>query len=266
MTGRCSDSIYREPLWHSLVRSALAVLYRALPVGLGSRVCRTAALLTGTLVLNAPSAVASEVSDALLALSRQHGFIVDGLEYLAPDEDLDQPPRGSPADQVGDLLHHYNFLLIAGRERPIEKVVIVGVKRRGHHLSHSAEAVALTRDGVHHRVEVAMVGPNGRIVSSSLIVDTGASSVVLPQSMIGMLGFKPEQLQTTLSQTASGRVPVKQAMLQSVSVGSHMAANIGVTFVEDDKLGELRLLGMSFLSRFRVTLDDQKNELILLSR
>ena len=155
--------------------------------------------------------------------------------------------------------------MIAGRDRPIEKVVIVGAKRKGH-ASHAADPVSLTRDGMHHRVEVALTGPNGRIVSSSLIVDTGASSVVLPQSMMEALGYKAEQLQTTLSQTASGTIPVKLGMLSSVSVGPHSVGNVGVTFVEDGKLGDLRLLGMSFLSRFRMTLDDQKNELILLSR
>jgi len=40
--------------------------------------------------------------------------------------------------------------------------------------------------------------------------------------------------------------------------------DVKVTFISDDRLGNTMLLGMSFLERFNVTIDDAHNALILL--
>lgn len=42
-----------------------------------------------------------------------------------------------------------------------------------------------------------------------------------------------------------------------------MVQDVTVTFLEDKRLKGARLLGMSFLQRFRMTIDDAKNRIIL---
>lgn len=222
-------------------------------------------LLAGTLAaMNVCPALASDLRHVLVGLSRQYGFSVEGIEHVSLEEQV-QEPHGSVQVQVGEVLRDYNYLLVAGPGRSIERVVIVGAKRYSP-ASVASAAVRMTRDGMHHRVEAVLVGPNGHLIPTSLIIDTGASNVVLPESMMEVLGYRPTEIRSTVSQTASGTVPVKLATLSSVSIGPNMERDVTVTFVQDKKLGDLRLLGMSFLSRFRVTIDDEKNELILLSR
>jgi aspartyl protease family protein len=99
-----------------------------------------------------------------------------------------------------------------------------------------------------------------------LLVDTGASTVVLPNSMMEELGFKPNELRDGESQTAAGSVNVKLGQLYSVQVGHAHLRDVAVGFIDDDKLGEQPLLGMSFLGRFRLTIDDENNRVMLLTR
>jgi aspartyl protease family protein len=49
-------------------------------------------------------------------------------------------------------------------------------------------------------------------------------------------------------------------------VGNVSANDIKVILIPDDRLGNTMLLGMSFLERFKVTIDDARNELILLAK
>ena len=97
------------------------------------------------------------------------------------------------------------------------------------------------------------------------MVDTGASTVVLPQSMIGRLGFAVGELRDGWTQTANGRVRAKVGKLQSIAVGTAMAQDVTVTFLEDNRLNGAKLLGMSFLQRFRITIDDANRRIILVS-
>ena len=38
---------------------------------------------------------------------------------------------------------------------------------------------------------------------------------------------------------------------------------MAVTFIDDDRLGGAMLLGMSFLGRYRLTIDDAANRIVL---
>lgn len=99
----------------------------------------------------------------------------------------------------------------------------------------------------------------------ALLVDTGASTVVLPSSMMESLGFQPEALENRVAQTANGKVAAKVGVLSSVIVGAVRADEVRVTFVPDGGLSANNLLGMSFLERFRVTIDDAGQRLILVA-
>jgi aspartyl protease family protein len=111
-----------------------------------------------------------------------------------------------------------------------------------------------------------MVGPNSVARTLPLMVDTGASTLVLPSSMMAKLGFTPEDLREGSSQTASGKVAVKIGLLRSVRIGAVSADNVEVSFIADAELSGNRLLGMSFLQRFKMTIDDAANELVLMAK
>lgn len=84
--------------------------------------------------------------------------------------------------------------------------------------------------------------------------------------MIARLGFPPEALQDGWAQTANGRVPIKLATLPRLALGPLRARDVAVSFIADERLDGQALLGMSFLERFRFTLDDEADQLILKAR
>ncbi len=126
--------------------------------------------------------------------------------------------------------------------------------------------IRTTRRGAHHLVETVLVGPNGTGQTFSLILDTGASTIVLPSSMIEELGFKSNELKSGMANTANGQVPIRLGKLQQAQIGHAKAREVAVGFIADDKIGNKYLLGMSFLNRFRVTIDDDTNRLTLLAK
>ena len=64
-----------------------------------------------------------------------------------------------------------------------------------------------------------LTGPDGTAHDLRLIVDTGATSVVLPASWIDRLGFLPEELSPGMAHTAGGQVATQIGRLQAVAIG-----------------------------------------------
>ena len=95
---------------------------------------------------------------------------------------------------------------------------------------------------------------------------TVTSTVVLPASMTEPLGFDPDDLEDGWSQTANGKVAVRRGTLDIVRVGTMEVEDVAVSFIADEQLRGLSLLGMSFLGRFRVVIDDDNNQIILMSK
>ena len=207
---------------------------------------------------------AGDLTGALEALAAQAGFVVEGLDRIGPE-----PARnadGTTAERLRTLLQDYNYLVIQSRPGAIEKVLVTSRKAPEARGSADRAHVGTIRIGTQHQVEAILTGPNAVAQTVSLIVDTGASTLVLPTSMIREMGFRPEDLRDGSSQTASGTVPVKTGTLGSVRVGAVAASDVPVSFIADRKLQGAMLLGMSFLQRFRVTIDDARNELVLFAR
>ena len=216
--------------------------------------------------LLAGSAAAAGLQERLEALAAAKGFTVSGLERLAeaPAKFTAVPPAGAPLSQrIRALLGGYNYVLLYDGEGRVTELRISGlapaaVPARG--------SVATTRLGPHHVVEAELVGPNGTKHRVPLVLDTGATTIVLPQSMIGPLGFEAGDLTDGWSRTAAGRVHIKQGWLEALKVGRMTEGRVAVSFIEDDKLGNQTLLGMSFLDRFRLTIDDQNDRIILMRK
>ena len=217
------------------------------------------------------NASAASLRDQLRELAQSEGFEIRGLGLITRD----------PARQaVGDLRHRikrllagYNYVLIENEAGGIDKLIILA---RGKAQASYPEApvigsvtlpgehvIPAKRRGAHQLVEAVLTGPGQSSLPVSLMVDTGASTVVLPRSLMGRLGFTADALRDGWTQTANGRVRAKVGVLRSVAVGTATAENVSVTFLDDKRLNGTRLLGMSFLQRFRMTIDDANSRIIL---
>ncbi|MCC2609981.1 TIGR02281 family clan AA aspartic protease [Neorhizobium sp. Rsf11] len=81
-----------------------------------------------------------------------------------------------------------------------------------------------------------------------MLVDTGASTVVLSYDDARAIGLDPENLAYTVSvMTANGRALAAPVRLDEIAIGPIVRNNIRAMVAEDGRLHE-SLLGMSFLS------------------
>jgi aspartyl protease family protein len=218
-------------------------------------------LMLGVCALVGP-AQAEGLRSQIASLAKQNHIVVEGLDQLANEPA--KPVEGDLAQQIKTLLADYNYMSV-GLGNKIERISISSLKQYSPRPKASG-AVKTQRLGSHHQVQAILSGPNNAEIGVSLLVDTGATTLVLPSSMIASLGFEQAELQAGTSQTAGGSIPVKIGVLKSVKVGDVIAENVPVSFVNDQRLGGARLLGMSFLNRFRFSLDDDSNELLLMSK
>ncbi len=204
-----------------------------------------------------------DLRSQLEELAAKHEFIIQGLNRIGTEPAKEV--SGQAPEQLKILLQEYNHVILQDGSGDIEKVLIYSLKRSDAEPAQGYRA-NMTRRGRHHVVKAVLVGPTGARRTESLIVDTGASAIVLPQSMTKALGFQENGLRDGWSQTANGRVRTKRGVLRSVQIGQVVVENVAVNFIENEALGGNSLLGMSFLGRFRFTLDDDNNELILLEK
>jgi len=115
-----------------------------------------------------------------------------------------------------------------------------------------------------------LVGPNGRTQLVSFIVDTGATDMILPASMIAKLGFRESELSTMSVQTAHGVTEGRRGFLRSLELGgpdiSDVIRRVPVTFMSDADTGGYALMGMSVLGRYTMTIEDDPDRIILVKR
>ena len=218
--------------------------------------------LSLALALPCQRASGESLRSQLENLGKENRFHIEGLDRLGPEPAM--AVEGDLEQRIKALLSDYNFLAV-GEGKKIEQLSILSAKQRGPR-PQSSGTVKTQRLGSHHQVQAALSGPNNVEIGTSLLVDTGATTLVLPESMIGPLGFAAGRLQSGVSQTAGGTIAIKTGVLKAVKVGDVIVENVTVSFIPDQKLNGARLLGMSFLSRFRFSLDDDNNELLLLSK
>jgi aspartyl protease family protein len=222
---------------------------------------------------------AGGLREQLTELADQHGFAVKGLDRLG-DEPA-KPVAGELRKQLAMLLSDYSFLLREDGRGNFREVQILGHRPARHDDNPTTQGderplarrddeqsytVKTTRHQSHHYVEAFLTGPNGYPQLSHLLIDTGATTIVLPASLSKVLGFSNQDLRSGWAQTASGKIPVQLGLLAVVKVGDAVAENVEVSFMADAYLDKTRILGMSFLRHFRISLDDQNGELILFSQ
>ena len=130
--------------------------------------------------------------------------------------------------------------------------------------------LSTVRSGRHHIIRAALIGPNGRTQLVSFIVDTGATDMVLPASMIAKLGFRQSELSSVGVQTANGVTEAYRGFLKSLELGgpdhNDVLQHVPVMFLGDDDTGGYALMGMSVLGRYNMTIEDSEDRIILVKR
>jgi len=114
--------------------------------------------------------------------------------------------------------------------------------------SATAQQATLTSDGVGQFVTVAQI--NG--ISVRFMVDTGATLVTLGSEDARRAGINYLAGQRATLQTANGSTTAYRVKIDSVRVGEIVLTNVDGAVVEGKVMGELSLLGMSFLNRMEM--------------
>jgi clan AA aspartic protease (TIGR02281 family) len=239
-------------------------------------------ILTAVLVaLGCPVAAADDAEQVdivaeLERLAAAYGFTVTGDEHLI--DSVGRAEGDEPLRRVRTLLENFDHIIVQDGQGGIERVIVLGVAEPGSGPPEPMVAVngepppgapielPTIRDGNQHSVQVSLEGANGRRLPRLLLIDTGADTLVLPASLIEQLGIDADTLEEREVQTANGLVRARTGQLGAVWLGTERVPNAAVAFLEDEKLGNAGLLGMSVLGRYQMTIDDQGNRLTLTSR
>ncbi len=205
-------------------------------------------------------AEASNLRTQIEALAAGNGIRLLGAQRI--EQSAPRKIEGGLIQSLRILLAGYNFAIVRDENGAISTVSISGRKRPAPDRTMRI-AVKTTRRGASHYLDAVIVGRRPVRTRVQLLIDTGASMVVLPVSMAKSLGFRDDDLLEIVLQTANGEVTGLKGTLRSIEVGRAVAYDIAVAFIDDRSLGRNKLLGMSFLSRFVVTIDNAANMLTL---
>ncbi|WP_295391702.1 TIGR02281 family clan AA aspartic protease [uncultured Thiodictyon sp.] len=235
---------------------------------------RTLTPLALWLCLGVAGAAQVEVAGELERLMAQYGFQMKPADLEATRDKQGRAAEGTELlPHLRALLEGFDHIIVQSGQGGVERVLILGAKTPYTPPAPAAAAPAAPpageitletqRIGSSHAVTLMLEGQNGRRVQRQLLVDTGADYVVLPTSLIGQLGLAPDALHTQQVQTANGNVEAALGTLPAVWLQQQRVAEVPVAFIEDARLGGNALLGMSLLGRFRVTIEDEQNRLVL---
>ncbi len=223
------------------------------------------ALLVAPLVLADPAG--SDLREQLRYFSEAERFTVHGLAHVSGASAKRLPRHQPTVEALKVILEGFDYLVLSRPDGEISEVRILGRSQQtGPAAPPPRVAVPTRRDRGYHELDVRLVGPNGRPLAAALVLDTGATTVVLPTSMMAGLGFGEGDLTAGWAATAGGRVRVWNGTLPSLAVGDAEVSAVAVSFIDDARLGARGLLGLSFLSRFKLVVDDAANEIVLMAK
>lgn len=208
----------------------------------------------------AEPAEASNLRTQIEALAAGNGVRLLGAQRI--EQSAARKIDGGLGQSLRHLLADYNFAIVKDQNGAIRTISVSGRKRPAPDTTIRI-SVRTTRRGANHYLDAVIMGRRPVRTRVQFLIDTGASMVVLPISMAETLGYGDDDLTEIILQTANGEVSGWTGTLRSVEVGRAVARDIAVAFVDDERLGRNRLLGMSFLGRFVVTIDDAANMMSL---
>lgn len=206
-------------------------------------------------------APAANLRAQIEALAAVHGFRLEGARRIEQ-----APPvrvTGSLDERIMDLLTDHDFAIVRDGNGIITKVLVSGIKNPPPDPAIRV-SVKTVRRGTGHYLDAVIMGRRPVRLKVSLLVDTGASMIVLPSSMMDDLGYTDSDLTDAVLQTANGEIPGRTGLLRHVEVGRAVSRDVAVAFVDDERLGDKMILGMSFLSRYVIIINDAANVLSLI--
>ena len=182
----------------------------------------------------------------LQSMARKQGFEISGLNRIEPTPST-KAGEGTANQRIRGLLRGYDHVIIHQSKERIGRLIILGKKRATlpPPPPDKENVLPTRRQGGHHLVAANLRGPTSATIEMELMVDTGASLVVLPTSAATRLGLDPDKLKTRELQTAKGKVQARIGHLSSIELGSARLSNIEAAFVDGEQLGGNALLGKS---------------------
>lgn len=236
---------------------------------------RWLSLWSAAMVGTASAAGPVEVTTELTALAQTHGFEVRGLAET--EGGWGRCEGDALYERLRSLLADYDHVILTTAAGSVRRVLILGEKGDWSHPSAVESGMAglgdetgdeeivlpIERQGAQRSVAVRLEGENGARIQKALLIDTGADFVVLPRSFLPRLDIEPDSLRDQEVQTANGKVQAKLGKLSGLWLGETRLAQVEAAFIEDQMLGGNALLGMNVLGRYRLTIDDKRNELRL---
>jgi aspartyl protease family protein len=235
----------------------------------------------GALLSAAASAAQVDVASELERLASAYGFAITGDEHV--QDAVGRAEGDDPYLRVRVLLERFDHIIVQRPGGGIERVIVLGRAMPGSAPPKTVIEVdapddeqdpdapahielPTERNGNQHSVRVSLETSDGKRIERSLLIDTGADTLVLPASLIATLGIAADGLSEREVQTANGRAQARIGKLAGVWLGEQRVADIEVAFLDDDKLGGGGLLGMSVLGRYQMTIDDEHDKLTLIQR
>jgi clan AA aspartic protease (TIGR02281 family) len=224
-----------------------------------------------------------DIGPELSRLAEQQGFTVTGAEHVA--EAVGRAEGDEPVSRLRLLLERFDHIIVQADGGGIERVIILGRATPGAVIPKTAVGsdsgagdnaeggesgavieLGTIRNGGQHSVRVTLEGAEGSRIERVLLIDTGADTLVLPESLISALGIDEESLGSREVQTANGRAQARVGSLSGLWLGEQRIPDVDVAFLGDDGLGSTGLLGMNVLGRYQMTIDDETNKLTLTKR
>lgn len=225
-----------------------------------------------------------DVAEELERLMSVHGFTMKPSHLETTRESIGRAEGDALIPRLRVLLEHFDHVIVQRPDGGVERVIILGAtqavappqpeaaqteeqpaeEEATGEATPAAEIVVETqRKGPSHALMLSLEGEGGKRVERPLLLDTGADYVVLPASLLGPLGIGPGSLRRQSVQTANGTVDAQLGTLTAIWFGDQKVTRVATAFIDDTRLGGNALLGMSVLGRFRVTIDDANNRVVL---
>lgn len=206
--------------------------------------------IIGLLLLGPVNGSAAELSGLLKSWSAEHGFALFG-DALTAQHDVDLPGEGTPlARQLRHVLEGYAYILETRRDGSVVRLAIMGENGAKPVPSGRIE-LAMSGPKGDKRIQASLRGPGGT-VQLPMLVDTGASLVVLPKSLAEPLGLSLAGARSIKLRTANGDIEGQRLNLPAIKLGNTAVEKVDIAMVESETITDFGLLGMSLLSRYQI--------------
>ena len=204
---------------------------------------------------------AGDLFTQIQTLQNQTHIQISGLEKIQNGEQV--LTGGNVDQQIKQLFAGYNHIVSRNKKGEIDRIVILGKKEKP---KDNRILVPIDRRGNNSTMSVSLSGDGRNWLTLDMVIDTGADLVILPESMIGQLGLDENMLTPNRMQTANGIAEARIGKLKEVKIAGETVEDVETAFIADRLLGDNRLLGMSVLGRYQLSIDDSARIVTLIRK